>query len=96
MPRVHFNRLRALCSDVVGLRRSDQLAEWLRLNRERLQLQQSKITPKKPMSPMSPISPIQIRITPPKSALDLPGPSPYSWQYVNECAAGRCWSWWSS
>ena len=61
-PDDHWNRLRALCRDVVGLRRSDQRAEWLRINRERLQMQQSKITHQKPMSPISPngpISPIQ-------------------------------------
>ncbi|MGD1084415.1 MAG: hypothetical protein ABSA47_06635 [Verrucomicrobiota bacterium] len=34
----HMKRLRTLCRDVVDLRRRDQYAEWLRLQRQRLEL----------------------------------------------------------
>jgi hypothetical protein len=51
--------LRALCHDVAGLRRNDQRAEWLRINRERLQMQESRRTHQNPMSPITPIPPIQ-------------------------------------
>jgi hypothetical protein len=54
-----WNRLRALCHDVAGLRRNDQRAEWLRINRERLQMQESRRTHQNPMSPITPIPPIQ-------------------------------------
>jgi hypothetical protein len=37
-PRAQWKHLRALCHDVVGLRRGDQLAERLRLQRETLAL----------------------------------------------------------
>jgi len=51
----HFKRLRALCHDVTALRRREQSADWLRLNLERLQFQQSKRAPQTPIRPIRPI-----------------------------------------